>query len=146
MSGSALPGPVIRVFEPALCCNTGVCGPELDERMVAFTADLDYLRGRGVDIARHNLANDPGAFVADSTVYAFLRIAGSAGLPVVLVDGITVSTGRYPARSELARYAGITDDDQDSGTHRDLGLSPVAAGATGCCVGDDPSTAETGCC
>lgn len=52
----------IRVWEPALCCNTGVCGPDVDEALVAFTADLAALRGQGVDIARHNLANDPMAF------------------------------------------------------------------------------------
>ena len=30
----------IEVFEPALCCNTGVCGPELDQELVDFTAAL----------------------------------------------------------------------------------------------------------
>ncbi len=146
MSSSALPSPVIRVFEPALCCNTGVCGPELDETLVAFTADLDHLRGLGVDIARHNLANDPGAFVTDDTVSAFLRVAGSAGLPLVLVDGVTVATGRYPGRSELARYAGIAGGDQAVPAHRDLGLSAVTA-AAGCCGRDDDSPADgTGCC
>lgn len=147
MSSSVLPGPVIRVFEPALCCNTGVCGPELDERLVAFTADLDYLRGLGVDIDRHNLANDPGAFAADVNVSAFLRVAGSAGLPVVLVNGITVATARYPARSELSRYAGIAAEDQAAGAHRDLGLSPVTPGVTECCVSDHAYTAAgPGCC
>ena len=42
---------------PALCCNTGVCGPDLDQALVDFTADLNHLAGRGADINRHNLAS-----------------------------------------------------------------------------------------
>lgn len=100
--------PVIRVYEPALCCNTGVCGPDVDQALVEFTADLSALQSRGVDITRHNLANDPMAFAADPTVKAFLQVAGSAGLPLTTVDGVTVLTGAYPSRADLERYAGIT--------------------------------------
>lgn len=132
-------GRVLRVFEPALCCNTGVCGPELDEDLVAFTADLEYLRGLGVDIARHNLANDPGAFAATPAVSDFLKVAGSAGLPLVLVDGVTVATGRYPTRAELARFAGLDLGTDTVGPGRDLGLSEVASSQCGCCAEPDGS-------
>ncbi|MHA6522899.1 arsenite efflux transporter metallochaperone ArsD [Tessaracoccus sp. G1721] len=97
----------IRVFEPALCCNTGVCGEDVDQSLVGFTADLDFLQRQGVDISRHNLASDPTAFVENPAVMAFLRVAGSEGLPLVLVDGVTVFTGGYPTRETLARYAGL---------------------------------------
>src|SRR5664279_599639 len=100
--------PTIRVFEPPLCCNTGVCGPELDQSLVNFTADLNYLASTGADISRFNLASDPVAFADNTGVVAFLQAAGSEGLPLVLVDGVTVMTGRYPTRAELARYAGMT--------------------------------------
>ncbi|MEI2774661.1 MAG: arsenite efflux transporter metallochaperone ArsD [Tetrasphaera sp.] len=141
-------GPVIRVFEPALCCNTGVCGPDVDESLVRFTADLEHLRGLGVDITRHNLANDPGAFAAEPAVTGFLKVAGSAGLPLVLVDGVTVATGRYPDRAELLRLAGREAEGAAPEGRTDLGLT--AAGTTaapsggGCCGGSGP--AEPGCC
>ena len=70
--------PVIRVYEPALCCATGVCGPDLDQTLVQFTADLDYLKGQGVDIARFNLAIDPSEFAASPVVRDYLKVAGSA--------------------------------------------------------------------
>jgi SAM-dependent methyltransferase len=108
-------GGVIRVFEPALCCNTGVCGPDLDEKLVRFTADLAYLTEHGADIRRHNLANDAQAFAADPTVRAFLEVAGSEGLPLTLVDGVTVQTGSYPSRTQLMRYAGLADADAETG-------------------------------
>lgn len=101
------PMPTIRVFEPALCCNTGVCGEDVDPALVTFTADLAALREAGADIERHNLANDPTAFAADPRVKAFLQVAGSAGLPLTLVDGVTVATGTYPSREQLLTYAGL---------------------------------------
>ena len=145
--------PAIRVFEPALCCNTGVCGPDFDENLVRFTADLDYLQAQGVDITRHNLAGDPQVFAANPAVLSFLQVAGSAGLPLVLVDDVTVATGRYPARAEFLRYAGRPE-------LADLGLSGSSEGgccggggtapadeATGCCGGNpQPVEATTGCC
>lgn len=97
----------IRVFEPALCCNTGVCGTELDENLVSFTADLQFLQSKDVDIQRHNLANDPLSFVNNETVTAFLETAGSAGLPLTIVDGVTVMTGKYPTREELLKFAKV---------------------------------------
>jgi arsenite methyltransferase len=103
--------PVIRVYEPALCCNTGVCGPDVDQALVSFTADLNHLAGRGTDIARHNLAHDPQAFAHDETVRAFLQVAGSEGLPLTTVDGVTVMTGTYPTREQLLRFAGLGDEE-----------------------------------
>ena len=83
---------VIRVFEPALCCNTGVCGTDVDESLVRFTADLNAVKGEGVDIARANLATDPGAFAANPIAVAFVQTVGSAGLPLTVVDDVTVLT------------------------------------------------------
>ena len=84
---------VIRVFEPALCCNTGVCGTDVDESLVRFTADLNAVKGEGVDVARANLATDPGAFAANPIAVAFVQTVGSAGLPLTVVDDVTVLTG-----------------------------------------------------
>lgn len=111
-SGCCAPEPVaakpsIRVFEPALCCNTGVCGPDTDEALVVFTADMHALQDLGVDIARHNLANDPQAFASSETVRTFLQLTGSQGLPLTQVDGVTVLTGQYPDRETLMRLAGV---------------------------------------
>jgi hypothetical protein len=96
----------IEVFEPALCCTTGVCGPDVDQGLVTFSADTDWLRSTGGDVRRLNLASEPAAFAASEAVRRFLQLAGSGGLPLVLVDGVTVLTGRYPTRDELRTWAG----------------------------------------
>ncbi|GAA4413102.1 hypothetical protein GCM10023168_35590 [Fodinibacter luteus] len=68
--------PEIHVYEPALCCTTGVCGPELDQDLVHFTADVSHVNESGGQVARHNLASDPHAFVNDDMLRDFIRLAG----------------------------------------------------------------------
>jgi hypothetical protein len=130
----------IRVFEPALCCNTGVCGPELDQNLVDFTADLAHLKAVGADIERHNLANDPVAFAGNDAVREFLQVVGSAGLPLTLVDGVTVMTGQYPSREQLQAFAGVAA----------APVVPVGATTLGLLEAQDTSESECcgggGCC
>lgn len=93
----------LDVYDPAMCCSTGVCGPEVDPTLVKFAADLDWLAGQGVEVRRHNLAQEPAAFAASDVVKRAIEENGIECLPVVLVDGRVVSMGAYPSRDQLAK-------------------------------------------
>ena len=97
----------IQVFDPALCCSSGVCGVEVDQALVSFAADIDWARQAGAQIERFNLAQQPMAFAENAPVKAFLERAGQEALPLTLVDGQIVLAGRYPSRADLARWAGL---------------------------------------
>ena len=66
----------IEVFDPAMCCSTGVCVPSVDPALVRFGADLDWLATRGVPVERFNLAQQPGAFAERDLVSLALREKG----------------------------------------------------------------------
>lgn len=97
----------VEVFDPAMCCSTGVCGPSVDPVLPKFAADLEWLGRQGVPVTRFNLAQQPDAFATRPAVRDALQHDGDAALPLVLVDGEPVSHGRYPQRSELAQWAGV---------------------------------------
>jgi AhpD family alkylhydroperoxidase len=97
----------IRVFDPAMCCSTGVCGPSVDPQLARFAADLGWLKTQGVSVERFNLAQQPAAFAEDLAVRSALETKGDAGLPVVKVHGDAKSSGVYPSREELAAWAGL---------------------------------------
>lgn len=99
----------IQVFDPALCCNTGVCGVEVDQALVGFSADMDWARQNGAQVERFNLAQQPSAFAENATVRAFLERSGQGALPLILVDGEVALAGRYPNRIELARWSGVAE-------------------------------------
>lgn len=120
----------IRVFDPAMCCSTGICGPSVDPKLIRFAADLEWLAERGVSVERFNLSQQPGAFADDAAVKSALETRGEAGLPLVKVNGEVKSVGTYPSRGELAAWAGVQ-----------LLASEMAA-KSGCCGGG----AKSGCC
>ena len=98
----------LEVFDPPMCCSTGVCGPEVDPVLVRFAADLQWLAKEGIHVERYNLSQQPQAFAGNSMVRSLLEKEGNECLPLILVDGQVASKGRYAAREDLARLAGLT--------------------------------------
>ena len=98
----------LQVYDPAMCCSTGVCGPDVDPALVRFAADLKWLREQGVEVERFNLTQSPMAFVESEVVKQALTDKGEAALPMLLIDGQVSSMGRYPERQELAVWAGLS--------------------------------------
>ncbi|MGC9967960.1 MAG: arsenite efflux transporter metallochaperone ArsD [Syntrophobacteraceae bacterium] len=109
----------IEVYDPAMCCSTGVCGPVVDPVLPRFAADLDWLKAQGVTGERFNLAQQPGMFTKSEIVKRDLTENGTDCLPLILVDGRIVSRGAYPTRDELAEFCGL-------GPLEHPGQSPVA--------------------
>ena len=115
-----LPTQILQVFDPAMCCSTGVCGPGVDPALVQFASDLDWLKTQGIMVQRYGLAQNPGAFVAAEAVRIALADKGEEALPIVLLNGKIMATGRYPERKELAGWLNLK-----------VVITPIT-GSTGC--------------
>jgi hypothetical protein len=98
----------VQVFDPALCCSSGVCGTDVDQKLVDFSADVDWAKQNGAVIERFNLAQQPMAFAENTAVKGLLERSGESALPITLVDGEVAFAGRYPSRDDLARWIGVT--------------------------------------
>jgi len=99
--------PKLQVFDPPMCCSTGVCGPSIDPALPRFAADLEWLKGKGLEVERYNLAQEVAAFTNNPVVKTALNSRGSKCLPLLLLDGMIVAEGAYPTREELARLAKV---------------------------------------
>lgn len=100
----------VQIFDPAMCCPSGVCGPAVDPKFPRFAADLDWLAARGVFVERFNLSQQPEPFAANEQVKRALQAEGTGCLPLILVNGVIVSKGVYPERNQLACWVGIHDE------------------------------------
>ena len=120
----------VQIFDKAMCCSTGVCGPQIEAVLPRFAADLDWLRIHGHQVDRFNLAQDPAQFVSNAVVQRMLADEGVDCLPVVIVDDRVVSRREYPTRDNLALW---------TGTSQTKASLPMADSG-GCCGGD------SGCC
>jgi hypothetical protein len=122
----------IRVFDPAMCCSTGVCGPSVDPELARFAADVDWLQKQGVTVERFNLSQQPAAF-AESAVVKEALARGTEVLPLVLVNDRIAVEGSYPTRETLAALAGVV-------------VKKLAPAPTGCCGPSTGAKPKTGCC
>lgn len=95
-------GKQLDVYDPAMCCSTGVCGPNVDPVLVRFAADVKWLQEQGVEVRRFNLSQNPAAFVENDKVRQALTEKGEAALPLLLVRDQVIASGEYPSRSRLA--------------------------------------------
>ena len=98
----------VQVFDPALCCSSGVCGTEVDQNLVDFSANVDWAKQQGLTIERFNLAQQPMAFAENTAVRGLLERSGDSAFPITLVDGEVAFAGRYPSRDDLARWIGVS--------------------------------------
>ena len=105
----------IEIFDPAMCCPTGVCGPSVDPKLAAFSADLDWLTRQGVEVERYNLAQQPQAFADNQLVTGELQKDIDC-LPLVLIEGKIVASVAYPDRTTLAKLCDIEADDSAEGS------------------------------
>jgi hypothetical protein len=105
----------VEVFDPPMCCSTGVCGPSVDPALARFSADLHWLANQKIAVERYNLAQQPQAFAASEVVKTALKQYGNECLPLILLNGAVISKGRYPNRDELARLTGVEPGQTRSG-------------------------------
>ena len=116
----------IEVYDPAMCCSTGVCGPQIDPLLVAFAADLKWVAEQGVTVQRYNLSQEPQAFAANSAVVKEME-ASMDRLPIIAIDGHIIATGRYLSRDQLAQKLGLSVGEKSGPT------ASCCSPKSGCC-------------
>ena len=128
---------ILTIFDPAMCCSTGICGPEIDQRLIDFAADLDWLKSEGIEVKRINLSQEPALFAENEQVKTILQKSGVEGLPVILANDEMQSFGQYPDRVKLAHMAGMAAE----------AVAPASAPAASCCGPDnDAEKSSSSCC
>ncbi|GAA3644248.1 arsenite efflux transporter metallochaperone ArsD [Asaccharospora irregularis] len=117
----------IEIYDPAMCCSTGVCGPSVDTELLRVATIVDSLKKQGADITRYNLSSEPQAFISNKDVNNLLTEDNDI-LPITIVDGQIVKTKSHLTNDEFYKYTGILIVEVDKPTNN------------GCCGGD------SGCC
>ena len=124
----------LEIYDPAMCCSTGVCGVEVDPVLVQCNADLQWLAEQGVIVNPYNLSQQPQSFTANPAVLKELE-AGMERLPLTLIDGRIVATGAYLSRAQLIQKLDLTPN-AASMTENPFRVQANSGGCTpgsGCC-------------
>ena len=86
----------LEVYDPPMCCPTGICGPFVDPALMKFTADIEWLQRQGVDVERYNLSQQPDAFASNKTLQESMEKDGTDCLPMILANGAIVARRSPP--------------------------------------------------
>lgn len=120
----------LTIFEPSMCCDTGLCGVGVDPELLRISTIINTLKKQGIEVARYNLSSAPNAFVQNIQIKEMLNKEGIKVLPVTMVNDKIIKKCSYPTNDELMSLLGITlnslEEDQNKGG--DCGCS-----GGGCC-------------
>ena len=136
----------MEIFEQAMCCPTGLCGPSIDPELLRVSTVLDTLKQHGIDVGRYNLTSAPLKFVQTKAVTDFLQHHGPEDLPLILVDGAVQFAGRYPTNDEFASLIGFDPAILEATASCCCGDTPAESEASSCCCGDTPAEPESPSC
>lgn len=118
----------IEIFDPAMCCPTGVCGPSIDPELLRMATVINALKEKGIIINRYGLSNEPDDFISNKTINDILQKDGVNTLPVTLVDGVIAKKGEYPSNEELSKWLGV-----EINTNKPEEKQDSCCGPKGCC-------------
>jgi len=91
----------VEIFDPPLCCPTGLCGPTIDPVLLDVNEMVLKLQAQGVQVARYLMTAQPQAFLSNSEVYRLVREQQLAALPITVINGQVIKTGAYPTLAEV---------------------------------------------
>lgn len=94
-------GARVEIFDPPMCCSTGLCGPTIAPDLLDVNEMILKLRGQGVTVERYQMTQHPQAFLNNADVYRLVRERQAAALPITVINGQVIKTGAYPAMAEV---------------------------------------------
>jgi len=94
-------GTRVEIFDPPMCCSSGLCGPTIDPVLLDVNEMVLKLNSQGVAVLRYLMAQQPQAFLNNAEVYRLVREKELAALPVTTVNGRVIKVGAYPTLAEV---------------------------------------------
>jgi len=119
----------IIIFEPAMCCSTGLCGPSIDPELLRLSTLVNTLSKQGIKIDRYNVSSDPQEFVNNKIINEKLSKDGIDVFPITLLDGVIAKTHEYPTNKEISEWLDIDESIIEAKKKNTSGC----CGGSGCC-------------
>ena len=91
----------VEIFDPPMCCSTGLCGPTLNPALLDVSELVLKLNDQGVLVQRYQMLRQSEAFLNNPDVYALVRERQLEALPITSVDGHIIKVGAYPTLDEV---------------------------------------------
>ena len=91
----------VELFDPPMCCPTGMCGPTIDQTLLDVSEMILTLQRENLSVARYQMASHPNAFLSNPEVMKLVCEKQMEALPITVVHGKIIKAGGYPALDEI---------------------------------------------
>lgn len=118
------------IYDPAMCCSTGVCGPSIDPNLLRISTVLNNIKKNNVIVERYNLSQEPQAYLTNKEVSELLKDSGVEVLPITFIDDVIMKTKEYPTNEELSKWLDIPESKL---TTAKFSLKDKVNNIKGCC-------------
>ena len=119
------------IYDPAMCCSTGVCGPSVDKNLLRVSTAINRLSKKNVEVIRYNLKDEPQLYAENDKVSKLLNEEGVDVLPITMVDDEVVKTREYPTNDEFCSFLDIPKAYLDSS--KEQSTKKCCCGKGNCC-------------
>jgi DNA mismatch repair ATPase MutS len=94
-------GADIEIFDPPMCCPTGLCWPTLDQTLLDVNEMILTLQKEKVHVERYQMTSHPNVFLNNAEVMKLIREKQMEALPITVVRGGIIKAGAYPDLGEI---------------------------------------------
>jgi hypothetical protein len=91
----------IEIFDPPMCCPTGLCGPALDQTLLDVNEMVMTLQRENLRVERYQMTSNPNAFLSNAEVMKLVREKQMEALPIIVVRSKVIKVGAYPSVDEI---------------------------------------------
>lgn len=91
----------VEMFDPPMCCPTGLCGPTLDQTLLDVNEMIMSLQRDNLRVERYQMSSNPNAFLSNAEVMKLVREKQMEALPIIVVRGKIIKSGGYPSLDEV---------------------------------------------
>ena len=100
-----MPEKDLIIYEGAMCCSTGVCGPELDKELIEFSEAIKKIQREFKDwaITRASMSFNINLFLENKEIFQLIKENGPGILPITTINGKIIAKQNYPKYAELKK-------------------------------------------
>ncbi|MHC5309533.1 arsenite efflux transporter metallochaperone ArsD [Myroides sp. LJL116] len=101
----------VKIYDPALCCPTGLCGVNIDPELMRIAVVIESLKKKGILVERFNLRDNPQVYVDTKVVNDFIQKESIDNFPITTLNGVIVLTKSYPSNKQISEWLEVSEFD-----------------------------------
>ncbi|ABR47202.1 Arsenical resistance operon trans-acting repressor ArsD [Alkaliphilus metalliredigens QYMF] len=96
----------IEIYDPPMCCSSGICGPSVDDTLIKLNEDIELLKKEYPDasVERYMITQQPLKFRENEAVFKMVKEKGKEILPITTVNGKIIKYSGYATYEEIQTH------------------------------------------